>query len=124
MVKSKTLIEKQVKRKTNPSVVETIILSKKNKSWKKVAEILSGPSRKIPQLNLSKINDNSKEGEVIVVPGKVLSQGEVDKKIEIVALSFSEKAREKLLNSKVEIKLIKDEIKKNPEGKKIKILFN
>ena len=57
-----------------------------------------------------------------MVPGKVLSQGEISKKIKVVALSFSEKAKEKLLKANCEILSILEEIKKNPDAKRIKIL--
>ena len=121
-MKSKTTIEKQLQRKTNALLVKTIISAKKNDKWLKVAEILSGPRKNIVNLNLKRIDEESKTGETIVVPGKVLSQGEITKKIKIAALSFSEKAKEKLLKSKSEILNILEEIKKNPEAKGIKIL--
>ncbi|MBU2562285.1 MAG: 50S ribosomal protein L18e [Nanoarchaeota archaeon] len=120
MVKKNIKIEKQLKRKTNSDLVKTIITAKKNKKWKKVAERLSSPKRK--SLNLEEINKQAKEGEIIVIPGKVLSQGEIDKKIKIVAFNFSEKAKEKLLKSSVKVLSILEEIKKNPEAKGVKFL--
>jgi len=133
-MKSKTLINKQVKKKTNPELVKTILLAKKNSSWLEVANLLSGPRSKRRNVNLNKISESSKAGEIIVVPGKVLSQGEINalegipkghdasKKMKIVALNFSEKAREKLLKADYDIKTILEEIKSNPSGKDIKIL--
>jgi len=128
MVKSKTKIEKQMQRKTSTELVKTILIAKKNKSWIKVAEILSGPRKNRANLNLEEIDKKvdalkgTSEGEIVVIPGKVLSQGSVNKKIKIVALNFSEKAKEKLLKSKCKISSIVEEIKKNPDGKGIKIL--
>lgn len=122
MVKSNTKIGRQVERKQNPELVETIILAKKNKDWHKVAEILSGPRRKRADLNLEEIDKETKDGETVIVTGKVLSGGELDKKIKIVALSFSEKAKEKLLKSKIKPLSIVEEIKQNPEAKGVKIL--
>lgn len=121
-MKSKTTIERQLQKKTNSELVKTVISAKKNKGWFKIAEILSGPRRKRTEINLKEIDKESKEGDIIVVPGKVLSQGEVIKKIKIVALNFSKKAKEKLLKSKCEVLSIIEEIKKNPEAKGIKIL--
>jgi len=121
-MKSKTQIEKQMQRKTSENLVKIIVAAKKNKAWIRVAEVFSGPRKNRMNLNLEEINKRAKEGETIVVLGRVLSQGEVDKKIKIVALDFSKKAKEKLLKSKCEVSTISDEIKKNPEGKKIKIL--
>lgn len=49
---------------------------------------------------------------MVVIPGKVLSQGEIKKKIRVVAYKFSEKAKEKLLKEKIQISSIMDEIKR------------
>jgi len=121
-MKNKTKIEEQLKRKTNVELVQTIIAAKKKKDWLEVAGILSSPRVKRINVNLDKINNETKEGEIIVVPGKVLSQGELNKKIKVVALSFSEKAKEKILNAKGEFVNIIEEIKKNPDAKGIKII--
>jgi len=122
MIKSKTKIEKQMKKKTNSLLVKTILLAKKNNKWLEVAKILSGPRKRWININLEEIDKQTQDGEKVVIPGKVLSQGEITKKIKIVALDFSERAREKLLNSKREISSIIEEIQKNPETKGIKIL--
>ena len=121
-MKSKTLIGKQVTRKTNSELVETILLAKKKDKWVKIAGLLSSPRANMINLNLDKLDEESKEGETIVVPGKILAQGELNKKIKVVALSFSEKAKEKISKSKGEISTIIEEIKKNPDAKGIKIL--
>lgn len=120
MAKSKTKIEKQLRRKTNSVLVETIILAKKNKPWYKIAEVLSTPTKKHLAINVGELaKENS---DIIAVPGKVLSQGSLDKKLKVVALSFSEGAREKILNAKGEAISILEEIKKNPSAKGVKIL--
>lgn len=121
-MKSKTKIEQQLKRKTNPQLVETIIKAKKNPKWIEVASLLSGSRRKNINVNLNKINNESKAGETIVVPGKVLSLGEINKKIKIVALNFSEKAKEKLKKAGCDVLNINQEIDKNKNARGVKIL--
>jgi len=121
-MKTKSKIEKQLQRKTNLVLVETIIACKKNKNWIKVAEILSGPRKNRTNLNLEELNKKIKDEKIVVVPGKILSQGELDKKIKIVALGFSERAKEKLSKSGSEALTILEEIKKNPGAKGVKIL--
>jgi large subunit ribosomal protein L18e len=121
-MKSKTLIGKQVTKKTNPELVETILLAKKKAKWVEIAGLLSSPRANMINLNLDKLNEEAKEGDIIVVPGKILAQGELNKKIKVVALSFSEKAKEKISKSKGEISTILEEIKKNPEAKGIKFI--
>jgi len=123
-MKTKSKIESQIKKKKNINLVRTIIAAKKNEKWLKVANILSSSRRNKETINLGKIDEESKQGEIIVVPGKVLSQGDVTKKIRVVALSFSEEAIKKLLKSKSEILSILEEIKKNPSAQGIKILTN
>lgn len=121
-MKRKSIIESQLRKKTNPELVETIIKAKKNEKWIGVAGILSSPRVNRININLDRINKEAKEGEIIIVPGKVLSQGELNKKIKIVAFNFSEKAKEKILKAKGEILSIAEEIKKNPEAKGVKII--
>lgn len=121
-MKSKTLIGKQVVRKNNPEIVETILAAKKKKEWLDVARVLSGPRSNYMNLNLHEINSKVKEGENVVVPGKILSQGEIDKKIKIIALGFSETAKEKLKKSGSKTELILNELKSNPDAKGLKIL--
>lgn len=121
-MKSKSKIEWQLERKSNSLLVDTIILAKKHKGWHRVAEVLASPRKQRIEKNVDELEKNSKDGEFIVVPGKVLAQGELNKKLKVAALSFSEGAKAKILKSKGEVIILKDEIKKNPEAKGIKIL--
>jgi len=121
-MKSKTQIEKQLEKKSNPELVKTIIEAKKKKNWVEVAAMLSSPKARRISMNLSKINDEAKEGEVVVIAGKVLSQGELNKKIKVVAFSFSAMAKEKISKAKGESLTILEEIKKNPEAKNTRFL--
>lgn len=121
-MKTKSQIEKQLVKKANPELVKTIIEAKKKKNWIEVAGVLSSPRINKVEINLDKINKEAKDGESIVIPGKVLSQGELNKKIKVAAFSFSEKAKEKILKAKGETISIMDEIKKNPDAKNVRII--
>jgi len=123
MAKSKTKIEKQSQRKNNSVLVETLRAAKKTGSdfWLEVAGVLSMPRRTKIAVNLNEIEKMTKEGDSIVVPGKVLSQGELSKKVAIVAFAFSDKTREKLLKTKSQAITMLEEIKKNPEAKGLKV---
>jgi large subunit ribosomal protein L18e len=121
-MKSNTKISKQLERKNNPELVKIIVAAKKKKNWKEIAAMISGPRRKRTNFNLREINEKVKAGEKIIVPGKILSQGDLDKKIKLIALGFSERAKEKILKSKSEISNILEEIKLNPEMKELRVL--
>jgi len=121
-MKSNTKISKQLDNKRNPELVETVLAARKNSGWKRVAEILTSPRKNHAEKNLDEINKEAKENETLVVPGKVLSVGIIDKKLNVVALSFSKSAEEKIVKAGGEVSSILEEIKKNPDAKNIKIL--
>lgn len=119
-MKSKTLIDKQMKRKTSSELIETIKKAKKKNNWLEVAGLLSSPKR--ISVNLKEIEKKSEEGDTILIPGKVLSEGEISKKIRIAAMNFSGKAGKKLKGKNCKLVSILEEIKENPDAKGIKIL--
>jgi large subunit ribosomal protein L18e len=90
--------------------------------WKDVAEKLAAPRRKRVAVNVGEINLYVKEGESVVVPGIVLSNGVLDKPVNIAAWRFSLAAVEKIHNAKGEALTIKELLKKNPKGSKIRIM--
>jgi large subunit ribosomal protein L18e len=119
---SQTKIKSNLKRKSNPSIIALVANAKKHSAWLSIARLLSGPVRNYSSLNLSDIDENSKEGDTVLVPGKVLGTGDLTKKVVIVALSISSSAREKLKKTKSEFVKIIDEIKKNPKAEGVKVL--
>ena len=90
--------------------------------WRRVAEILEGPSRQRPAVNISKINRYTEEGDVVVVPGKVLASGTIDHKVKVAAVSFSSGAIEKIRKAGGEAIHILDLLKENPRGSNVKII--
>jgi len=120
--KSNTKIKRQIRRKTNPEIVETIKSAREHKGWKELVDKLTGPSRNYSAMNLNEIDKKTSVGDTVMIIGKVLSKGEVTKKIRVCALSFSENAREKLKKSKSEAVTILQEIKINPKVEGIKVL--
>ncbi len=119
---SKTKINKKLERKTSESLVETITAAKKLKHWLSIAHLISMPKRKQRSVNLGEIDEKTKEGDTVLVPGKVLGNGDIGKKVRVAALGFSEEARKKLKAKKCEIVSIKDEIKANPKAGGIKVI--
>ncbi|MCC6013001.1 MAG: 50S ribosomal protein L18e [Candidatus Verstraetearchaeota archaeon] len=113
---------------TNPRVRRLIRLLRKTsnkyhaKIWKAIAEALCIPSRKRIVINLSKIDKLTKEGECVVVAGKVLGFGNLSKKVDIAALSFSKTAKSKIIKSGGRALYIEELISINPKGRNVKIL--
>ena len=96
--------------------------SLKSNLWRRVAGDLSKSTRQRRVVNLYKINQFARDGEIILVPGKVLSLGDLDKKVEVAAFQFSSSAKDKILKSNGVVMSIQDLLQKNPEGKKVRIL--
>ncbi len=103
-----------MKSKTNPEVAEAIFLAKKN-NLKELANALSMPSRLQAKVNINDIN--KAKGDTVIVPGKVLSIGEPEKKLKVYALGFSEKAIVKLKAKGCECKTILEALKENSKIK-------
>ena len=119
---SRTKIKSNLRKKTSPVIIETIMLAKKHSAWLGLARLLSGPSSNYSSFNLSEINKHAKEGDTILVVGKVLGEGDLTKKVRLVALSIAHSANEKLKKTKSEFVTIAEEIKKNPKAEGVKIL--
>lgn len=120
---SKTKINKSALRKTNPELKQTILLLKKQKNpaWIQIAKYLSRPRRKAIQVNLDKINKYGKN--TVIVPGKILGKGELNKKIIISSFAISSQAKEKIKASGSSYIKISELIKKNPDVKDIKVIL-
>jgi large subunit ribosomal protein L18e len=99
------------------------ILSKKEnvKLWKRVADDLSRSTRQRRIVNISRLERYGKDGETLLVPGKVLSEGELSKKVTVAAFRFSDVARSKI-NAVGKTLTIRQLMKDNPKGKKVRIL--
>tara|TARA_Y100000031_G_C8062571_1_gene311321 strand:- start:145 stop:495 length:351 start_codon:yes stop_codon:yes gene_type:complete len=96
--------------------------ARESKLWKRVVKDLKKPSRQRRKVNLYKIAQYAKEGETVLVAGKVLSVGVVDKPLSVAAVNFSQEARRKITEAKGKTMTIKELLQANPEGKKVRIL--
>ena len=119
---SKTKIKSHLGRKTSPLIVETINSARKNEKWLPVARIIANSTRLHSKINLDKIDDAAKPGDTILVPGKILSSGNLTKKIRLCSLGISKSAREKLKATKSEYISIIDEIRQNPKFEGVNII--
>jgi large subunit ribosomal protein L18e len=114
--------------KTNPALITLIHELKKHANenkvqiWKDIAIRLEKSSKNWPVVNLDKISRFTGEKETALIPGKVLSNGELTKKISIAAWSFSDKAHEKIKKAGGKTLTIEELVKNNPKGKDVRIL--
>jgi len=113
---------------TDPNVrrlivaLEKMAKAERAKIWKDISERLKKPRRNRVAVNLSRINRCTKDGDTVVVPGKVLGSGFLSHKLCIAALSFSEAAIEKTRSAGGECISISELMKRNPKGSDVKII--
>lgn len=91
--------------------------------WAYVADLLSRPRRQRVAVNLAKLNRVASDGDVVVVPGKLLGGGELKKRITIATVSASRGAVEAALKSGAQLMPIAELVRKNPKGSGVKIVI-
>jgi len=113
---------------TNPEIVELIQFLRKQgrennaEIWRDIAERLAKPRKNRPAVNLSRLNRHTQENEVVVIPGKVLSSGEINHSVTVAALAFSEKAKEKINAANGKCLSFTELVNNNPKGSKITMI--
>ncbi len=113
---------------TNPVLRKNIRLLRKasveNKVnvWSALAELIERPRRVKKAVNVGKLERYCNDGDVVIVPVKLLGGGNLTKKITVAAVSFSPLAKEKIEKAGGKCLSIEEIIKINPEGKGIKIM--
>jgi large subunit ribosomal protein L18e len=117
---SKRKIEKRLKQKVNPLLVEAIIKIKKLNPL--LAKILATPKKVSMKINLEELNEICEDGENIIIPGKLLGTGELNKKIKIIFWSASESAIQKLEKNKIEFSKIYENLKDAKKLKEYRVL--
>lgn len=115
--------------KTNPQLVALIAdLKAKTREdskaaiWRDIALRLESPHRVWAEANLSKIERYAKDGETIVVPGKVLAAGDITKAVNVAAYSFSSKAAAEIAKAGGKVMTIRELMDENPKGSNVRII--
>jgi len=97
-------------------------LGRKKSVWKAVAKGLNRPRRVKHEVSLVSLDKLAGAKDTLVVPGKVLGNGETAKKITVAAMGFSDSARDKIEKAGGSVMTIQELIRKNPEGKGVRIV--
>ena len=116
------------KSKENESIVNNIEsllkISRESSSnfWRDIARRMASGRRRYASINLYKIDMLTKEGDTVLVPGTILSVGELTKNITISSFRISRKAMEKIIKARAKFKSLSELSSENPKGTNIKIL--
>ena len=91
--------------------------------WDEIAYYLSKPTRQRPVVNLIKIEKVAKEGETVIIPGKLLAGGDLNKNVTVVYWKASESAIKKLNSKGIKHYTIEEYININPKGSNTRIVL-
>jgi large subunit ribosomal protein L18e len=114
--------------KTNPNTINLIKSLKKQSSaenapiWKAVASELERANRKVKEVNVYHIDKYSDNDETVLVPGKVLGEGQIAHNVNVAAFKFSAEAERKITDAGGKCLKINELMEENPKGSMVKIL--
>ncbi len=115
-------------RKSNPALV-SLIADLKNAGrineapiWRDIALRLERSSRNWAQVNVSKVSAHVRDGEHVIVPGKLLGSGELEKACTIVAYSASASAVAKVAAAGGKVLTLPEGVTAFPKGEKCRII--
>jgi len=100
---------------------QTVLLERKGRKdksalWRAAAEYLGAPKSTETVVNISRLARIADGRAPLLVPGKVLGTGLLDKKITVGAFAFSSSARAKIENAGGEALEIEEFVNKYPDG--------
>lgn len=90
--------------------------------WSKIAEMALSPGTAKRAVNLVKIDNVTKDNDVVIVPGKLLGTGKISHKITMCSFSISTSAAKKILEAGGKIISYSEMISKFPSGKGVRII--
>jgi len=90
--------------------------------WKVVADTLKKARRSRVEANIGRLNRITADGDVIVIPGKVLGTGPFDRKITIGALAWSASVEEKIKAAGSKIMDLHALVESYPSGSNVKLI--
>lgn len=118
-----------LEEKTNPHLVDTVLALKQASReheapvWRAVAEQLEKPNRVHPDVNVEELQRVADEdATLVVVPGKVLGGGYLDRSLSVAAWNFSSTAEEKIDDAGGRTLLLPDAVEEHPDGEGVQVV--
>jgi len=89
--------------------------------WSDVADRLENPRSTHAEVNLGRIERYAREDETVVVPGKVLGSGVLEKEVTVAAVDFSSTAETKI-DQVGETLRLEQALDRNPDGSDVRVI--
>ncbi len=121
--------DRMLRRKTNPHLVDTVRQLKRASTtndapiWRAVAKALEKPNSVQTVVNVGEIQRVADDdASMIVVPGKVLGGGYLDRNVTVAAWSFSNSAKEKIETAGGACKTLSEAVDEVPAGSGVQVV--
>lgn len=118
-----------LEEKSNPHLVDTVLALKQASReheapvWRAVAEQLEKPNRVHPDVNVGEIQRVADEGaSLVVVPGKVLGGGYLDRDVTVAAWKYSGTAEDKIADAGGEALSLSEALDEHPSGEDVQVV--
>ena len=90
--------------------------------WGDIADRLAKPRRNHAEVNLGRIERYAEEDRTVVVPGKVLGSGVLQKSVTIAAVDFSGSAERKIEAADGTALRLEEAIDEIPDGRNVQVI--
>ncbi len=90
--------------------------------WRVASRLLALPRRRRVVVNVGKVVKTVKDGEVALVPGKLLGDGIIEQKVKVAAFAWTPKAEERIKAAGGEVIPIDKLVDENPKGTNVRIV--
>lgn len=90
--------------------------------WKSIEKKFKSSRSNRSEVNVSKLDNITKEGDIVFVPGKVLGSGIINHKIILSSFSISVTAMKKVIDCGGEVITINELVEQYPDGKGVRII--
>jgi large subunit ribosomal protein L18e len=90
--------------------------------WRALYDYLQTARRNRVIVNIGDLQQKFATGRIMVVPGKVLSDGAIEDKLQVAAYTFSEKARIKIQAKGGKCLSLEELMEQNPTGKNVMLI--
>lgn len=115
-------------RKENPELAHVLIeLRRAAKAheapvWAALAEKLARPRHQVTPVNVGHLDRVTDANETVVVPGKLLADGDLTKPVTVAAFHYSAQAKGKIHHAGGKALTIPELLKAHPDGSGVRLL--
>ena len=92
------------------------------KIWESLSAQVMRSRRRVPVINLDRLNRVTAKGETVAIPGKVLGGGRIDHPVTVAAMHFSLASAKAIEGAGGKVLSLTELAKRRPDGKGVRVI--